>query len=217
MQRPDSARERRGIRPRRRRFALVEAARGGGDAPGAGVGLPLLAVVDEAEHQHADRHHRHYDDHDEEDGEARAKAHDQARTLLRLPAIAGEFASSHACRDSRGHDGEQHFAEPEHHSAVRPRRRRCRKAPRPAVRSSPGPPPPRSRELGPVRWPQRSATPAELAGSRSALRSPCDEAAAGPGRAKLSRNRAASAAARGYSSVGRAPGSHPGGRRFESG
>ena len=118
MERPDSAREGRGIRPRRRRFALVEAARGGGDAAGAGVGLALLAVVDEAEHQHADRHHRHDDDHDEEDGEARAKAHDQARTLVRLPAIARELASSHACRASRGHDGEQHFAGVEHRAAA---------------------------------------------------------------------------------------------------
>ena len=68
MQRPDSARERRGIRARRRRFALVEAARGGGDAASPGVGLPLLAVVDESEHQDTDRHHRHDDDHDEKDG-----------------------------------------------------------------------------------------------------------------------------------------------------
>ena len=119
MQRPDSARQRRGIRPRRRRFALVQAARGGGDAAGAGVGFPLLAVVDEAEHQHADRHHRHDDDHDEEDGEARAKAHSQARTLLRLPAIAGESASSHAGCDPRGDDGEPHFSGLEHRAAAR--------------------------------------------------------------------------------------------------
>jgi hypothetical protein len=68
MQRSDSAGQRRGICARRPRFALVEAARGGGDPASAGVGLPLLAVVDEAEHQDADRHHRHDDDHDEEDG-----------------------------------------------------------------------------------------------------------------------------------------------------
>ena len=68
VQGPDGAPECGGIGACRRRLAVIEAAGLGRKAAGAGVGLPLLAVVDQAEHEHPDRHHRHDDDPDKEDG-----------------------------------------------------------------------------------------------------------------------------------------------------
>ena len=86
--------ERLGIGTTRRRFALIHAARRRGQGSGACVRLALLAVVDQTEHQDSDRHHRDDDDHNEEDGEARAKAHREARPPLRLPAIRVDSARS---------------------------------------------------------------------------------------------------------------------------
>ena len=56
--------------------------------------LALLALVDQPEHEDPDRHHRDDDDHDEENGEARAKAHQEARPPVRLPVMRVDFAGS---------------------------------------------------------------------------------------------------------------------------